>query len=273
MLNKEEYVEQDFFFRTFRERLDLGYSTQEILYGMKSELLSATSLPIAVGILLTEIKLSGKTSLAMARMKHYFTTFQTFIIGEAEKEEGRFDFRIALRILEREAKYRSGEPTQQGVFFYQFETLSRNRLGFDYGLEAIANDPIFDEHWKQWINVVLRRQLGVIDIARLIFVRSAFYQLQDGEEPKPVLFGEREGRIAKASIGRDPLFLFSALSRHLGYPNVPRIQRVEERVDPDILDLRRKIELLESRLQLVQEELKGGINLERFYVNKNQNKR
>ncbi|MDD3590135.1 MAG: hypothetical protein PHO46_07675 [Thermoguttaceae bacterium] len=266
MLEREEYVEQTFFFRTFRERLDDGYSTQEILYGMKSELLSAVNLPIAIGVLLTEIKLSGRMSNAMQRILHYFTPFQVFIVKEAEKEEGRFDFRIALQILEREARYRSESPTPQGSFFYQFETLSRNRLGFDHGLDAIANDPIFDENWKYWINVVLRRQVGIIDIARLIYVRSEFYQLQDDEEPQPVLFGEREGRIAKASIGRDPLFLFSALSRHLDYPVVPRIIQVKELEDPAVADLRRKLELLEKKLQLLQEELRGGINLERFYV-------
>ena len=268
LLKKEEYVEQNFFFKTFRARLDDGYSTQEILYGMKNELLNATNLPVAIGVLLTEVKLSGKMSLAMQRMLHYFTPFQTFVIKEAEKEEGRFDFRIALQILEREAQYRMDSPTPQGSFFYQFETLSRNRLGFDYGLEAIANDPIYDENWKHWVNVVLRRQVGFIDVAKLVFVRSAFYQLYEDEEPQPVLFGEQEGRIAKASIGRDPLFFFSALSRHLGYPAVPRIQHIEEKEDPAFTELRRKLELLEDRVQLLQEELKGGINLERFYVKK-----
>ncbi len=268
LLKKEEYVEQEYFFRTFSERLLDGYSSQEILYGMKSELLNATNLPMAIGVLLTEVKHSGKMNLAMKRMPHYFTSFQTFIMERAEHEEGRFDFRIALQVLEREAKYRSGEPTPQGIFFYQFETLSRNRLGFDHGLEAIANDPIFDEDWKYWINVVLRRQIGFIDIAKLIYVRSEYYKLGDNEEPKPVLFGEREGRIAYASRGRDPLFFFSALTRHIGYPTVARQRHKEERENPVITELRRKLELLEDKFQLMQEELRGGINLERFYVQK-----
>lgn len=267
LLKKEEYIEQNYFFKTFHERLIDGYSTQEILHGIQNELLNATNLPLAIGILLTEVKLSGKMYLAMQRMQHYFTSFQTFIIQEAEKEEGRLDFRIALKILEREVKYRSETPTAQGVFFYQFETLSRNRLGFDKGLNAISDDPIFDENWKYWINVILRRQVGFIDIARLVYVRSQHYQLLDNETPQPVLFGEREGRIARASIGRDPLFFFSALSRHLNYPTVPRQhQQLQEHEDPLILDLRRKIELLDNKIQLITEELKGGINLERFYV-------
>ena len=268
LLPKEEYVEQAFFFKTFRERLDDGYSSQEIMFGMKSELLNSTNLPLAVSVLLTEAKLSGKIHLAMKRMAHYFSSFQTFIVQEAEREEGRFDFKIALQVLEREARYRSETPTPQGVFFYQFETLCRNRLGYDYGLDAIANDPIFDDNWRFWINVVLRRQVGFIDVANLVYVRSEFYELGENEEPRPVLFGVREGKIARASQGRDPLFFFSALARHLGYPSVARSRRVEERVDPAILDLRRKLELLEGRLQLLQEELRGGVNLERFYVKK-----
>ena len=38
----------------------------------------------------------------------------------------------------------------------------------------------------------------------------------------PTLFGEKEGKIARANRGRDPLYLFSALQRQLGYPEVPR---------------------------------------------------
>ena len=103
MLSKEEYVEQEFFFRTFLERLDEGLSSQEILLEMKNELLQVTRLPLVVSILLTEVKLSGKMHLAMSRMLHYFTPFQIFILKEAEREEGRFDFRLALQILEKEA--------------------------------------------------------------------------------------------------------------------------------------------------------------------------
>lgn len=266
MLKKEEYIEQEFFFRTFRERLDQGYTCQEILLGMKNELLDVSSLPIATEIILTEVKHSGKMSFAMQRLLHYFTPFQVFVVKEAEKEEGKFDFRIALQVLEREAKFRSNSPSPQGAFFYQFETLSRNRLGFDYGLEAIANDPIFDENWRFWINVILRRQVGFIDIAKLVYVRSKFYKFKDNRLLLPKLFNEQEGRIAYASIGHDPLFLFSALSRHLGYPSVPRLKLLNENITFAFAEIQKKIELLENKVTLIQEELKGGINLERFYV-------
>ncbi|MDO5554718.1 MAG: hypothetical protein Q4G68_13250 [Planctomycetia bacterium] len=265
MLGQEEYVEQEFFFQAFLERLHEGYSSQEILRAMKSELLSTTKLPLAVDFLLAEIRLSGVMSTAMKRMSHYFTPFQTFIISEAERQEGRFDFFIALEILQKEAGYRSKAPTPQGSFFYQLESLSRNRLGFDLGLEAISLDPIFNDDWQKWVNITLRRQIGIIDLANLIYVRSAYYQKDGSEEEEEVavLFGEREGRIAWASRRRDPAFFFAALARHLNYPGVPHHAPAKKTEDA-IPVLKRRIELLENKLQLLDEEMHGGIKLEKF---------
>lgn len=264
LLSHEEYVEQRFLFKTFLERLDDGYSSQEILCVMKNELLGTTKLPLAVDYLLSDVKLKGVMHEAMGKMAHYFTPFQTFIVAAAERQGGRFDFKTALKALERLAGYMADGPAVQGVFFYQFETLSRNRLGFDYGLEAISADPIYDEHWRRWINVILRRQVGIIDLADLIYVRSEFYEPRPDEQRDAVLFGQREGRIAWASRRRDPAFLFSALSRHLRYPEVPRSKRVREEENL-VPVLKRRIELLESRLQILEEELRGGIQLDRYY--------
>ncbi|MBQ1456725.1 MAG: hypothetical protein IIZ25_12850 [Thermoguttaceae bacterium] len=264
LLPQEEYVEQHFFFKTFAERLDDGYSSQEILRAMKSELLSTVHLPMAVDFLLAEVKLNGVMNQAMARMPHYFTPFQTFVVSEAEREGGRFDFRTALVVLERLAGYMAGEHSVQGIFFFQFETMSRNRLGYDQGLKAISLDPVYDENWRRWVDVILRRQVGIIDLADLIYVRSSYYERKPGESDEPVLFGDREGRIAWASRKRDPSFLFSALSRHLAYPKVPRAKKIKEEENL-IPVLKRRIELLESRLQILEEELRGGIQLERFY--------
>ena len=72
-------------------------------------------------------------------------------------------------------------------------------------------------------------------------------------------------RIGWASRGLDPAFLFSALNRHLGYPKVPRPLHVHEE-ENQVPILKRRIALLESRVMLLEEQLKGGINLERFYV-------
>ena len=87
------------------------------------------------------------------------------MIRESENERLRFDLRVGLEILRREAKYRAEEPTRQGIFLYQFESLCRHRLGYDRGLEAIAGDPAFDETWRDWI-LKLRRQIGMVDTGR-----------------------------------------------------------------------------------------------------------
>jgi len=196
-------------------------------------------------------------------MSHYFTSFQAYVIREAEREEGRFDFRIALEILQREAEYRGKGASRQGIFLYQFETLCRNRLGYDRGLDAIAGDPIYDEPWRDWI-LTVRRQVGLIDFADMIFVRSEHYRNVRGEPDKPVLFGEKEGRIALANRQKDPLYLFAALSRHLGYPSVPQLKR-EQQPGVSLYALQRRLERLELRIKLAEEELRGGINLNRFY--------
>jgi hypothetical protein len=205
----------------------------------------------------------------MRHIAHYFTPFQAFVIAESEREESRFDFRIALEILAHEAQYRSESPLIQGLFFYQFETICRNRLGYDRGLETLVQDDTYNHDWKEWLTI-LRKQIGLVDLAEMIFYRSEFYRTKiAGAEVVP-LFGEREGRIAFASRHRDPVFLFSALSRHLGYPSVPRQQRATEEENLIPL-LQRRIEHLESRLQLMEEELRGGVNLNRFIVSGSKN--
>ena len=263
----EEYIEQTFFFETFRSRIEEGYSAQEFLTAIRSELLTTVQLPMAIGFLLTDLKHTGLLSSAMRQISHYFTPFQSFVIAESEREDSRFDFRIALEILAREAKYRSESPPIQGLFFYQFETICRNRLGYDRGLETLIYDDVYDDHWKEWLSI-LRKQIGLVDLAEMIFYRSEFYRMKNEEACVVPLFGEREGRIAFASRYRDPVFLFSALSRHLGYPGVPSLKRVSE--GENLLPLlQRRIELLESRLQLIEEEVRGGVNLNRYIVGEN----
>ena len=262
----EEYIEQAFFFENFRSRIEEGYSAQEFLSAIRSELLATVQLPMAIEFLLTDLKHTGLLSSAMRRIAHYFTPFQAFVIAESEREESRFDFRTALEILTREAKYRSETPPIQGLFFYQFETICRNRLGYDRGLETLFQDSAYNNDWKEWLTI-LRKQIGLVDLAEMIFYRSEFYKTKGIESDVVPLFGEREGRIAFASRQRDPVFLFSALSRHLGYPSVPRQKRATEEENLVPL-LQRRIEHLENRLQLLEEELRGGVNLNRFYVSK-----
>jgi hypothetical protein len=265
MLEHEEYVEQAYFYRTLRERLESGLSTQELLVAIRQEILSTTKLPMAIDFMATELKLMGGFHTAMARLDHYFTPFQTFVVSEAERVEGRFDFRVALEILEREADCRAKGISPQGMFLYQFEAICRNRLGYDRGLEAVSGDSVFDENWRAWI-LEVQRQVGIVDIADLVFVRSEYYRALRGGTDKPVLFGEKEGKIALANRQKDPLFLFSALARHLGYPMVPRASRKDSE-EHDFVVLQRRVDRLENRLRLAEEELRGGINLKRFTVN------
>ena len=263
-LDREEYVEQAYFFRTLRERMQHAVSTQDLLVSLRQEVLSTTSLPYAIDFMTAELKLTGGFATAMGRLPHYFTPFQSYVIGEGERAEGKFDFRVGLEVLQREAEYRAAGASPQGIFLYQFETLCRNRLGYDRGLDAIAGDDIYSAEWRESI-LTVRRQIGLIDFSDMIYVRSELYRKNRGEAEKPILFGEKEGRIALANRRKDPLYLFAALGRHLGYPGVPRPR--PEDTDRYLLPaLQRKVERMESRMRLLEEELRGGINLSRFYA-------
>jgi RNAse (barnase) inhibitor barstar len=282
MLDREEYIEQSYLFRSMLDRMTMSESTQELLKALRDEILSTTKLPLAIDFMSSEMRLTGTMHTAMAKLPHYFTPFQTYLVAEAEREAGKFDFRTALEILRREADYRAAGTTPQGMFLFQFECLCRNRLGYDRGLDAIAGDPIFDADWRSWIDAV-RRQVGLVDFADLIYVRSELCARQQaqqqqigdeaaaegtesvgpastGDDAKPppakaVLFGEKEGRIALANRRKDPLYLFAALQRQLGYPAVPRPLPPSE--SPNLIPtLQRQIQRLETRLKLLEEEHK-----------------
>ena len=51
VLDREEYIEQAYFFQAFRERLLDGMPSQDILARIGEELLSTTRLPLAVSFL------------------------------------------------------------------------------------------------------------------------------------------------------------------------------------------------------------------------------
>jgi hypothetical protein len=266
-LGREEYVEQAHFFRSLAERLRENVPMQEVLGTVREEVLATTKLPMAIDFLLSELRHIGILGPAMARLEHYFTPFQVFVIQESETDRRRFDLRIGLEVLRREAEYRSESPTRQGLFLYQFEAISRNRLGYDRGLEAVSRDPGFDAVWSDWIRTV-RRQIGMVDLADLIYVHSEYYyQRKEGDARNPnavVLFGEREGRIALANRRKDPLYLFASLQRQLGYPEVPR-PAVAEAEQTNLSQVARRLEQFEARLKLVEDEQRGGIDLTQFY--------
>mgnify|MGYP002682614296 CR=1 FL=1 len=125
-------------------------------------------------------------------------------------------------------------------------------LGADLALPAaIAADPQFDTSWREWI-LSVRRRLGMVDLADMIYVRSEHYRTRHESDPEradqplpPVLFGDKEGRIALANRRKDPLYLFSALNRHLNYPSVPRPKK-EDAPEQRLDQMARRIERLEA---------------------------
>lgn len=273
-LERSEYIEQAYLFGLLADRVVREVPIQESLEQVQWEIAASTRLPMAVQYMLTELRHSGVMSPAMERLPHYFSPLQTYLICEAEREEGRFDMRVALTILQAEAQYRADGASRSGLFFFQFEAICRNRLRYDPGLAAMAQDAAYDADWQRWIRH-LRRDIGLIDFADFLFLHSEEYlrkveaqrrsdpQLQPG--PGPFLFSVHEGRIAFACRRRDPLYLFGALQRHLGYPAVPRVKPAD-RTHEQIPQLYRKIDQLESRLKLLeQEQRSGAIDLSRFY--------
>lgn len=271
VLDREEYIEQAYFFRVLRERLASNLSTQEVLEHIHEEVLSTTRLPLAIQFLATELKHSGLLSSGFALLPHYFTAFQAFVMRQTEEERYRFGVETALLILEREAQYRAGEPTAPGLFVYQFEALARNRLGYDEGLVCMQADPFYPEEWRGYLDMV-RRNVGVVDFAELVYTRSALYvrdqrRTDPGYEPPvPPLLGEKEGKIAKANRGRDPLYLFAALQRQLGYPEVPR-PRPRDDLAARLEALQARFREMETRMKLIDGELRGKVDLTPFLAN------
>jgi hypothetical protein len=138
-------------------------------------------------------------------------------------------------------------------------------------MTAAAGDPFYNEEWRDWI-LKIRRQLGTVDFADLIYLRSQ-QRVEEirrrtsdaGYVPSfPILFGVQEGRIARANKGKDPLYMFAALQRQLGYPAVPRPRppRSSPLFDPPV-DMR--FQRLEARIALLEQEGKGMLDLTKFY--------
>jgi hypothetical protein len=268
ILDREEYVEQAYLFRNVRERLAENQPAQEVFTRIHEELLSSTRLPYAVQFLAAELKHTGLVASGFAKLPHYFTAFQTFVMRQAENEKSRFPMTTAFLLLEREAAYRAEKPTKSGLFVYQFECIARNRLGYLDGIDALIADPFYDADWREYFNS-LRKQVGEIDFCDLVYLRSELYVIEESRknpnfEPSlPPIFGEKEGKIAKASRTRDPLYLFAALQRQLGYPEVPRFKiRDDATTKLDIIQA--KLRELEMRVKLTEGELRGNVDLSQF---------
>ncbi len=124
----------------------------------------------------------------------------------------------------------------------------------------------------------MRKQVGFLDIADLIYLRSEQQRIEQqrmqhgepGDTPtQEPLFGIKEGRIAWANRGRDPLLLFAALHRQLGYPEVPKTDFSEKQIDL-LPALMRRMERLEARIKILDEEQRGTFDLSKLYVKPDQ---
>ena len=268
ILDREEYIEQFYFFQTLRDRIKASIATQDVLERIDQEILATTKLPMAIQFLATEIKQSGLLSTGFKILSHYFTPFQAFIIKSTEDENRKFSIDTGLHVLEKMAKYHADSPLPSGLFVFQFEILSRNKLGYEEGITAMANDPLYSKEWKDFI-LFVSKQIGLVEFAEFVYLRSEYYleveRKQDPsyEPPLQPLFASKEGRIAKANLGRDPFFLFAALQRQLNYPEVPRSTEKETPKD-EIMVVRQRVNDLEIRLKLIEAEVKGNVDLSLF---------
>lgn len=268
VLDREEYIEQAYLFRVLHERMGEELAMQEVLEQVGQEILATTRLPYAVQFLTAEVKHSGLLSSGFARLPHYFTPFQAFVVRCTETERLRFATETALLVLQREAKYRAGNPTPSGLFVYQFEVLCRNRLGYADGLTGMFGDPFYPPDWREFVEMV-RQQVGLVDLAEMIYLRSEQYvgerrrQEPDYEPPLPAVFGAKEGKIAGANRGKDPLFLFAALQRQLNYPEVPR-PKPRDDLAAKLDTIQARLRELDARLKLVEGEVRGQVDLSQF---------
>ena len=271
VLPREEYVEQAYLFRILWERLGQALTLQDLMHQCRFEVLATTKLPMAIDFLNSELKHSGVLAPGMRRLSHYFTPYQAFLVEQAEEDRGRFDFRTALLVLQSEANYKASPSFDpQGLFFFQFESLCRHRLHYDGGLKSMSGDPAYSREWQEWL-LIVQKQLGLVDLADLIFGRSEEFVAYrkrhlgpDAQAEYPILFGVREGKIAFANRRKEPVYLFAAMQRHLGYPPVPKQEVVDQTLEL-IPQMQRRLERLESRVKFLEEEQRQGIDITKFF--------
>ncbi len=271
-LPAEEYIEQAHLFHGLHNRVHASDPVQSLLKQMRYEILATTKLPMAIDYMVAELSQTGMMSTAMQRLGHYFEPFQSFLIASAEDDLGRFDMGRALLILEHEARFRSTGASANAMFFFQFETLCQNRLDYDAGLSAMSADGVYNDDWRRWI-LTVRHKIGLVQLGDLVFVHSQHYvdrQQQQGgeiEQPDPLLFSDREGRIALANRAHEPQYLFSALQRQLGYPAIPK-PKPKDSAEYLLPNLVRTVERLETRIKLLEDENREkGIDLSKFMKN------
>jgi len=193
--------------------------------------LSLTRLPLAIQFLATELKHTGLLSSGFARLPHYFAPFQAFVIRQSEEEKRRFALETALLILGAgKRNIARASRRRPASSFTSFEVLSRNRLGYDQGLQAMQADPFYAEAWQKYVEMV-RRHVGVVDFADLVYLRSQFYVLEQQPAGPPTMSrrwshcsARRRARSPKRIAAGTLCICLPPCSAKLGYPEVPKPQ-------------------------------------------------
>ena len=227
VLEREEYIEQVYFFRAVRERLVDGLPSQEILAQIGEEL--TVNNQAAHRRLLSACRNEGnrRHGARHGRIAHYFTPFQAHVVSQAENESSRFPMEQALLVLEHEAKFKAEQPAWHRALRVSIRGARANRLGYNKGLAAMAADPLYTEDWQDYI-LTLRTRLGDVDFADLIFVRSEQFVQERRRNPNPefqpkfpVLFGAKGGKSPGPTAAAIPCISLQPFSARLGYPEVP----------------------------------------------------
>ena len=265
MLSREEYVEQAYFFQTLRERMQQDMATQDLLDAIGQEILATTMLPLAVQFMADELRLTGGFATAMARLPHYFTPFQSYVVREAEKADGRFDFRIALEVLQREVDIAPGRLAAGHLSLPVRGALPQPaRLRSGARGRGRRSD--------------LRRRLAGVDpdgpppgrvggFRRhdLRPQRAVSQAAQEGREADPLRREGRPDRAGQPAQGSLVSVLRPAAPPGLSHRAASRPEDTQRYALPA---LERRLDRLETRLRLLEEDMRGGINLPRFYVEK-----
>ena len=136
--------------------------------------------------------------------------------------------------------------------------------------------------WRDWI-LKLRRQIGMVDLADVIYVHSEYYwqraeksqgrelprladesesperaglSVEPGGRRRPLRRARRPHRAGQSQ--ERPALPFSSLHRQLGYPEVPRMKPADQ--EKALLpQLARRLEQMETRLKILEEEQRGGL--------------
>ena len=173
-LGREEYVEQAHFFRALAERLRENVPMQEVLGSVREEVLATTKLPMAIDFLLAELRHAGVLGPAMARLR----TLLHAVPGVRDSGVGRRAAAVRFADRARSAAPR-GRVSGRGADAAGALSLSvrsaqpqsarlRPRPGGGRPRSG------FDATWRDWIRTV-RRQIGMVDLADLIYVHSEYY--------------------------------------------------------------------------------------------------